>query len=291
MKIGGGLWRVLVALPALVTGLGLGLQPGLAGAQPAPASRAASALAQTPAVAEYMLGAGDVVRVTVYQNPDLTVETRITENGAISFPLLGSVVIGGRTVGAAEKTIADGLRAGNFVRQPQVTVMLMQVRAHQASVLGQVNRPGRYPLEQAGMRLSDLLAIAGGVAVGGSDIVVLTGTRGGAPLRLEVDLPMLFAAGGREKDPLVENGDVVWVDRQPLVYIYGEVQRPGPLRLERDMTLMQALASGGGLSPRGTEKGIRVHRRAEEGRVRVLQPAMDDRMKDGDVVYVRESLF
>ena len=271
----------------------LALASGLSLAQPAsnPPRTATGTAAPLPSVAEYQLGAGDVVRISVYQNPDLTVESRITENGVISFPLLGSVVIGGRTVSAAEKAIADGLRSGNFVRQPQVTVMLMQVRAHQASVLGQVNRPGRYPLEQAGMRLSDLLAIAGGVSVGGSDIVVLSGTRGGTPLRVEVDLPLLFAAGGRDKDPLVENGDVIWVDRQPLVYIYGEVQRPGPLRLERDMTLMQALASGGGLSARGTEKGIRVHRRAEDGKVRVLQPAMDDRVKDGDVVYVRESLF
>ena len=259
---------------------------------PASAPRPVSAPAVSGAsLAEYQLGSGDVVRITVYQNPDLSVETRITENGSISFPLLGTVVIGGRTIGVAERTIADGLRNGNFVRQPQVTVMLLQVRAHQASVLGQVNRPGRYPLEQAGMRLSDLLAIAGGVAVGGSDVVVLSGTRAGAPLRREIDLPLLFAAGGRDKDPLVENGDVVWVDRQPLVYIYGEVQRPGPLRLEREMTLMQALATGGGLTQRGTEKGIRVHRRVEDGKVRVLQPAMDDKMKDGDVVYVRESLF
>lgn len=276
-------------LLALVSGVCL----AQAGGAPARAGAAGVAAPATPmpSVAEYQLGAGDVVRISVYQNPDLTVESRITENGVISFPLLGSVVIGGRTVSAAEKAIADGLRSGNFVRQPQVTVMLMQVRAHQASVLGQVNRPGRYPLEQAGMRLSDLLAIAGGVSVGGSDIVVLSGTRGGTPLRVEVDLPLLFAAGGRDKDPLVENGDAIWVDRQPLVYIYGEVQRPGPLRLERDMTLMQALASGGGLSARGTEKGIRVHRRAEDGKVRVLQPAMDDRVRDGDVVYVRESLF
>jgi len=282
MKGARGLWALLAVGLALLLGATAAVAQGNPPRAPA---------VQTPSVAEYQLGAGDVVRVTVYQNPDLTVETRITESGSISFPLLGTVVIGGRTVSVAEKTIADGLRNGNFVRQPQVTVTLLQVRAHQASVLGQVNRPGRYPLEQAGMRLTDLLAIAGGVATGGSDMVVLSGTRAGAPLRVEVDLPMLFAAGGRDKDPLVENNDVVWVDRQPLVYIYGEVQRPGPLRLEREMTLMQALATGGGLTARGTEKGIRVHRRAEDGKVRVLQPAMDDRMKDGDVVYVRESLF
>ena len=76
-----------------------------------------------------------------------------------------------------------------------------------------------------------------------------------------------------------------------MVYIYGEVQRPGALRLERDMTVMQALATGGGLTLRGTEKGLRVHRRAADGTVQVLTPEMDDVLREGDVVYVRESLF
>ena len=120
---------------------------------------------------------------------------------------------------------------------------------------------------------------------------MITGSRHGQPYRQEVDLPTLFAPGGAGKDPLILHGDTVWVDRQPLVYIYGEVQRPGVLRLERGMTLMQALAAGGGPSARGTDKGIVVHRRAEDGRVRVLQPRMDEPVRDGDVVYVRESLF
>ena len=141
------------------------------------------------------------------------------------------------------------------------------------------------------MRLTDLLAMAGGAATNGADIVVVTGTRNGQAYRLEVDLPMLFAPGGKDKDITILNGDAVWVDRQPLVYIYGEVQRPGPMRLERGMTLMQSLATGGGLTQRGTEKGIRVHRKAADGRVQVITPALDDKMLDGDVVYVRESLF
>ena len=134
-------------------------------------------------------------------------------------------------------------------------------------------------------------AAAGGTASAGSDLVVVTGTRNGQRFRVEVDLPSLFAAGAKDNDLLVQNGDIVWVDRQPLVYIYGEAQRPGPMRLERGMTLMQALSSGGGLTQRGTEKGIRVHRKAADGRVNVITPAMDERMQDGDVVYVRESLF
>jgi polysaccharide export outer membrane protein len=89
----------------------------------------------------------------------------------------------------------------------------------------------------------------------------------------------------------IQNGDVLWVDRAPMVYIYGEVQRPGPMRLERGMTLMQGLATGGGLTQRGTERGIRVHRKTPDGKIQVVQPGMDDVLVDGDVVYVKESLF
>ena len=252
------------------------------------------ALAQTasaPVPSEYRLGAGDVIRITVYQAPDLQLEARLSEAGVISYPLLGSVKLGGLGVTQAEQLIADGLRTGNFVKQAQVSILVVQVRANQASVLGQVNRPGRFPIETTGLRLTELLATAGGVSVNGADLVTLVGQRNGQPLRLQIDLPLLFRPGQAIEDPVVQAGDIVFVDRAPQVYIYGEVQRPGPMRLERGMTLLQALATGGGLTQRGTEKGIRVHRKDAEGKTQVTQPAMDDKVLEGDVVYVRESLF
>jgi polysaccharide export outer membrane protein len=269
----------------LVAALGL----GALGVQ---AQTAAAAKPAPTAAAEYRLGAGDVVRITVYQNPDLTLETRVSETGVVSYPLLGNIRIGGLGVSAAEKLIADGLRSGNFVKQPQVSLTVLQVKGNQASVLGQVNRPGRYPIETADMRMTDLLANAGGVATTGGDQLVLSGMRNGKPFRLEIDLPTVFSADqNRANDVLIQNGDVLWVDRAPMVYIYGEVQRPGPMRLERGMTLLQVLAAGGGLTQRGTERGIRVHRKSADGKVQVIQAAMDEGVKDGDVVYVKESLF
>lgn len=248
-------------------------------------------LARAQGVAEYQLGAGDVVRVAVYQNPDLAQETRVNEAGELNFPLIGTVKVGGLSVTAAERAIADGLKNGNFVKNPQVTMIVLQVRAHLASVLGQVGRPGRYPLETPGMRLTDLLAMAGGATGAASDFVVVTGTRDGKPFRTEIELPQLFAEAQRAQDIEIKNGDVIWVDRVRQLYVYGEVQRPGPMRLERGMTLMQALATAGGTNQRGTEKGIRVHRKDETGKVQVLTPAMDAALQDGDVVFVRESLF
>lgn len=253
--------------------------------------RAAPQAAPAAAPNEYRLGAGDVVRISVYQNPDLTLETRIGDSGIVSYPLLGSVRLGGVTVTQAEKLVADGLRTGNFVRQPQVSIQVLQVRGNQASVLGQVNRPGRYPIEVVDMRLSDLLATAGGIGPAGADTLTLVGTRDGKPIRKVIDLPGIFRSDSRQEDIVVQNGDVIYVERAPVVYIYGEVQRPGAMRLERDMSVMQALATGGGLNLRGTEKGLRVHRRDADGKLQVIQPKMDDLLREGDVVYVRESLF
>lgn len=251
--------------------------------------------AQTPpsaaAAPEYRLAPGDMVRITVFQNPDLSVETRITESGTITFPLIGVVNLRGMTTSQAERRIADGLRDGNFVKQPQVSVLVSQVRGNQVSVLGQVGRPGRYPIETGELRLTDLLATAGGVSPGGSDIVTVVGTRNGKPFRVEVDLPRVFGPDRRNEDVLLQNEDVVWVDRAPSIFIYGEVQRPGAHRLERGLTVLQTLATAGGLTARGTDKGIRLHRRSADGKVQVIQPGMDDPMRDGDVLYVRESLF
>ena len=121
--------------------------------------------------------------------------------------------------------------------------------------------------------------------------MTIVGQRNGRPFRAQVDFPTIFGGANAPNDPAIENGDVIYVDRMPMIYIYGEVQRPGTVRLERGMTVMQALATGGGLTLRGTEKGIRVNRRGPDGKVQVLQPGMDELLRDGDVVYVRESLF
>lgn len=252
----------------------------------------ATMAAQAAPAGDYVLGVGDVIKVSVYQNVDLTLEARISESGVISFPLLGNIKLGGLSVSAAEKKIADGLRDGNFLKQPQVSIIVAIVKGNQVSVLGAVNRPGRYPLETTNTRLSEALANGGGIMIGsGSDTVIVTGTRNGQPFRKEVDFPLVFAPTNPAEDIILQNGDTVYVDRVPMIYVYGEVQRPGAIRLERDMTVTQALASASGLTLRGTDKGIKVHRRQADGSIKVVQPGMNDTLQKDDVVYVKESLF
>jgi polysaccharide export outer membrane protein len=256
-----------------------------------------SLTAAAPAVAEprtnvdYKLGQGDAIRIVVFQNPDLTLDSRVSESGTITYPLIGTVDIGGLTIEAAEKRIAAGLKDGGFVQKPQVNIVLMQVRGNQVSVLGQVNRPGRFPLETANNRVSDVLAMAGGITPTGSDIIVMTGIREGKPFRREIDFPSIYIDNKSEEDIPVQAGDVLYVHRAPMYYIYGEAQRSGSYRIERGMTIQQALAQAGGPTVRGTEYFIRVNRRMPNGEIAKLSLKAYEPVQADDVIYIRESLF
>lgn len=241
--------------------------------------------------ADYALGPGDVVKITVFQNPDLTTETRVTEAGMVTFPLVGQIQAAGQGTAKLELAIAQKLREGGFVNRPQVNVVVLQFKAMQVSVLGQVNKPGRYPLEQSKNRLTEVVALAGGVTPLAADVVTLVTTDNGKEKKISVDLPELLRSGDLGRDAVIKNGDIIFVDRYPVFYIYGEVQRPGQYRLERGMTVMQALAVGGGLTLRGTERGLRISRRDRGGAVGSQDAKPDDAVLADDVIFVRESMF
>jgi polysaccharide export outer membrane protein len=248
------------------------------------------AQAQT-GVPAYQLGAGDGIRITVFQNPDLTLETRISGDGTITYPLIGSVKIGGMTIARAEQTIAAALRNGRFIKEPQVSILVTQIRSHQVSVLGEVAKPGSFPLETFDARITTVVAMAGGILPTGADTVIVTGERDGKRFRKEIDFPELLLDKESKDDILVSGGDVVYVPRAPVFYIYGEVQRPGAYRVERGMTLRQALAQGGGLTARGTQRDLRVYRRGADGKMLVYTLNLDDPVRPQDVLRVGESLF
>jgi polysaccharide export outer membrane protein len=243
------------------------------------------------ALAADVLGPGDVVKVNVYGNPDLAMETRVADNGEISFPLIGRVAVGGLTTGEAEKKIASKLEAGGYLKKPQVSLIVTQVQSQAVSVLGQVNRPGRYPLEGGKRNLMDLLAQAGGIAQDGGDIVSLVRTRNGKTERETIDVINLVRNGELGQNYNLASGDVLYVERAPRFYIYGEVQRPGTFRLERGMTVTQALSAGGGLTLRGTERGMMIKRRDAQGNVHTVKAQPGDVLQTDDVVYVKESWF
>jgi polysaccharide export outer membrane protein len=247
--------------------------------------------AQCLAQSREALGTGDTVRITVFQNPDLTTETRISEKGTVMFPLVGEVAVSGQTPSGAATRIAESLKKGNYMKNPQVSVSVLQVRSRQVSVLGQVARPGRYALDDTSSKLTDILALAGGIAPTGDEKVTAVITRDGKSKTVSVDMPRMYSTGDMSSNVELQNGDTIFVQRAPVFYIYGEVQRAGAYRMEQNLAVMQAISLGGGLTVRGTERGLKIHRRMPDGTLKVLDARPTDTVQTDDVIYVKESLF
>ncbi|ALK96332.1 sugar transporter [Massilia sp. WF1] len=240
--------------------------------------------------AEVVLGPGDVVKASVYGSPDLATETRVSEAGSMTFPLLGEVQVGGLTTQQAEKKIGGLLEKGGYLKKAQVNLLITTLASQQVSVLGQVNRPGRYPVEGK-RKVLDLLAIAGGVNADGSDMVSLVRTRNGQTTRETIDIVDMVRKGELNRDYEVAGGDIIFVERAPRAYITGEVNRPGPFRVERAMTVQQAVSAGGGLTQRGTQRGLRVTRKDANGVAHTIDVKNDDLVQMDDVITVKESWF
>jgi len=246
-----------------------------------------------PATAEpeYLLAPGDILKISVFKNPDLSLDVRVSESGAIGYPLIGTVPVKGLTLPAAEGKIAQMLRDGGFVVNPQVNILLTTGFGNLVSVIGEVNKSGRYSVDSAGGHVSGMLAAAGGVATTGGELVSISGIRNGKPFRRDIDIVKMASTGNTADDLELNGGDTVYVNRAPMFYIYGQVQKPGQYRLERGMTVIQSLATGGGVTGKGTQRGIVRHRRDANGKVKEEGVSMDDDVQDRDVIYVKESLF
>lgn len=253
----------------------------------------AACVAAAPAAsdARETLGPGDTVRITVFQNPELSGEMRLSERGSVAMPLIGEIELAGQTPVEAGGAIAARYAKGRFLVNPQVSVALVSVRSRLVSVLGHVARPGQYPLDSPGMRLTDVLALAGGIAEGGDSRVVAMTNRNGAPERIEVDMDAMVARGDMAQNLEMQAGDTVFVPEAAMFYVSGEVNRAGGYRLARDTSVRSAIAMGGGLTPRGTLRGLTIHRRQPDGTTRKLDARLTDKVEAGDVIEVREGFF
>jgi polysaccharide biosynthesis/export protein len=239
-------------------------------------------------VADYPLGPGDLLKISVFDHPELASELRVSEAGTITFPLVGEIKASGLSAHEFEKALARGLADGGFVRQAQVSVLVTDYQSQRFSVLGQVTRPGQYPL-MTNVTVIGALAAAGGavnlIAADEGTVLRHDGTR------VPVDFIALFQGDPRQNITL-SAGDTLYVPRASQFYIYGAVQHPGVYRLERGMTVSQAISAGGGLTPRGSDRRVMVRRReyaAAKERETTLDPA--DLVQPDDVLRVKESIF
>jgi polysaccharide export outer membrane protein len=225
------------------------------------------------------LGPGDTVHITVFQQPDLTTDARISDRGTVSLPLIGETKIADATPAEAAKRIADAFKKGQYLKNPQVTLAITAIRSRQVSVLGMVARPGRYVLEDAKPGISEVIAAAGGIAAGGNENVTVI--RDGESQKVS----------SLTQDFVLKPGDTVYVERGPTFYIYGEVARAGAYPVQAGQTVMQAISIAGGITPRGSERRLKMRRPGPNGQVVETDAKLQDQVKADDVIFVREALF
>lgn len=239
---------------------------------------------------ESVLGPGDSIKIFVYGHPDLTTETKINDAGNITFPLIGEVLVDGLTPSALERKLVKLFVSRDLLRNPQVNVLTSSLHSQMVSVLGEVRNQGRYPIE--GKRsLTDILTMAGGILPEGGEIVTIIRLDGDKWTRQTINVLDMVKSNDLAGNIIVKSDDLIYVERAPRFYIYGEVQRAGSYRLERNMTVVQGLSMGGGLNPKGTERGLKIQRRDADGKLEMLNAKPNDLIQPDDVLYIRESIF
>lgn len=237
-----------------------------------------------------IIGPDDLLRISVYGYDDLKTEVRVSAEGKITFPLAGEIEAASKSVFELEKAIADRLEKNGYIQNAQVNISVLERVSQQISVLGYVNRPGRYSLNSDSTVL-DLIAMAGGINDMGDMKAVLSRTINGNRENQQLDLRAYLSKKSDLTNLKMQPGDLLFIPKAPVFYIYGEVQRPGSYRLEPDTTVVKALSIAGGLTLRGTENGIVIKRKDTSGQLHEIDAELSDGLSQEDVVYVKERWF
>jgi len=261
-------------------------------ALPTSASAQDSSLERTAAV---QLHAGDLVEISVYSVPELSTKGRISSSGEIYLPLLKYVHLAGLTIPEAEKNIEDRLVTGDFVKEPHVTVSVDQL-SRTASILGEVTRPGVYPIND-GQRLFDLIAVAGGLTERAGRAITVT-HRDQPDGREAVMISRNLSDKPESNVPVLE-GDTIVVGKADVVYVVGEVGRPSGLLMESGkLTVLQAIALAGGTTRTAKLGATRIIRKGPNGisespvhLKKILEAkAPDMTMQADDILFVPTSV-
>jgi polysaccharide export outer membrane protein len=209
------------------------------------------------------LGPGDLVEISVYNVPDLSVKTRVSTSGDISLPLIDVVHVAGLTAEAAQNLIGKRLADGGFVKDPHVSLLVDQYTSDGVSVLGEVVRPGVYPVlgEQ---RLFDLISSAGGLTEkAGRSISISHRDQSGNPVTLP--LTRNLADDAADNVP-VYAGDTIIVRKADVVYVVGDVGKPSGFLMDSgNLTVLQAIALAGGTTRTAKLGSARIIRKGSAG--------------------------
>lgn len=258
--------------------------------------------AQTQAPAQrpdYVVGAQDVLKVSVFDEPQLSGTFRVDTDGSFTYPFIGRVKALGQNLRTIEADLAR-LLADGYVRRPQVSIEVEQYRSRSIFVVGEVRAPGRYPLSGE-MTLIEALAQAGSTTPSaGSELLIMRAPDpraaeslepGATPASRTTRVNLDDLQSGQILDAIVlREGDTIFVPKAERFFVTGHVRNPGAFTWERGMTVLQAMSLAGGLSDRGSNRRIRLIR-VLNGEKKEMGVQLTDPIEPGDTLVIRQRLL
>lgn len=255
-----------------------------AAAKPAPAS-------QVPPDSDYVVGAQDVIAVRIYGEEKLSGKIRIDNDGSFPFEYLGRVKADGMTTAQIEAYLTKALSDG-FLRNPQVSVEVVEYRSKSVFVTGEVRSPNKYSL-QGNSTLMDALTLAGSITQNAGNWVQITHARQGvqvlgpsASVEYDMRVNLRDIQTGKAQNIKMQDGDTIFVPKAERVWVVGEVRTPQGIVFEEGMTVFEAIAAAGGITAKGSNSRIEIVR-IEKGQRKSINAKQTDVLRPGDQVNVK----
>ena len=242
---------------------------------------------------EYPVQPGDLLRIAVFDNPDLTTETKISASGRIAFPLIGEIEVLGLTPSETQTKIATMLR-GRFIKNPLVSVSVVR-KLMTVNLLGEFVKSGLIEVPD-GSTLLDVISTAGGLKPSAGDALVFKrkvpapGGEGLVESQTEVQLSELLEGRNSGRNFTIANGDSLYIPRASFVFVSGAVKVPGFYKITSGLTVFRSITLAGGFTARAAKGRVKIIRKSDAGDVEVKANS-DDLVLPDDVVVVPEGFF
>lgn len=239
---------------------------------------------------DYQVGEGDVLKVTVYDHPDLETTVRVGGDGTVLFPLIGQLKILGLTVNQISEKLGVALADGYLVN-PQVAVFVQEFRSRKVVIMGQIGRPGLYELSGP-TSLLELISKAGGLTQdAGASATIHRHSADGKEKVIQVNLKRLLEDGDSSLDQVLVNDDNIFIAQAGMVYVTGEVRKPGSYKAEKNLTVIMAITEAGSFTNLAAKGRVKIIRKVN-GQEEILEKVpMNMVVLPDDVVVVPESFF
>lgn len=244
------------------------------------------------------IGPGDLVSVTVFETPELSTSVRVNQNGDAEIPVLGAVHLAGLSTQEASIVLENAYRTRGLLLDPHITVSETEFASQGASVLGEVRTPGVYPT-LGSRRLMDMISLAGGVSTTAGRLASII-HRGDPQHPVQIALQPTPAALHAQQNPVIQPGDTIVVAKAGVIYVLGDVLRPGGILVDNNerLSVIEALSLAGGMNKTAALSQTKLVRKLPAGREEVdldLKHVLygkqaDVLVSDGDILFVPSSI-